>query len=152
MTFFGRDPSPSEIRVSVLEQKLQTFDEISKQMLTKLEQAVDKISESNANISQILIRHEERIDRGAEANNTIIQLINKTEREIKQEVKEGESALWGRVRDNEKSIDELKKTRWVWVGALVAASFFFSQLRVVDRIFPHPNGKPPHHEYTLLKL
>jgi gas vesicle protein len=127
VSFLSKSVTSPDARLTVLEERLQSFDEISRQMLTKLEQAVDKISESNQSISRILARHEERIDRSAEANNSTIRLIEKTEQELKN-----------RISDTETSIDELKKTRWVWVGIVLASSFFFSQLRIGDRLFHHP--------------
>ena len=83
MSVFGNSDLPFKTRVSLLEEHLASYDEISKQMLSRLEQAVEKISESTRNISQILIRHEERIDRASEASAALIQLINKTENELK---------------------------------------------------------------------
>jgi hypothetical protein len=112
------------VRVSVLEERLQTFDEISRQMLNKLEQAVDKISESNRNISQILIRHEERIDRSAEANGTMLQLIHKTENELKAE-----------MINQQKQVEDLKRTRWIWAGIVIASSFFLGQSGTLSKIF-----------------
>jgi chromosome segregation ATPase len=123
--------SPYNVRVSVLEEKLQAYEEISKQMLSKLEQAVEKISESNTNISQILIRHEERIDRASEAESTILKLIEKTESELNQ-----------KIGDNSQEIEGLKKNRWLLAGIVIGITFILSQFRVFDYILPQP---PPDH-------
>jgi chromosome segregation ATPase len=131
----------NDTRVTVLEERLQTFDEISRQMLSKLEQAVDKISESNQNISRILIRHEERIDRSAEANGSMLQLIEKTEKDLES-----------RINNNDKEISDLKKTRWIWIGILSASTFFLTQFKIVDRLFPHtPTNSPAPYARTLDK-
>ncbi len=130
---FLNKPQPSyDVRVSVLEDRLQNFDEISRQMLNKLEQAVDKISESNRNISQILIRHEERIDRSAEANGTVLQLIHKTEGELKQE-----------ISNQQKQIEDLKKTRWIWAGIVIASSFFLGQSNMVSKVLHNLSVEAP---------
>lgn len=127
--------SPYNVRVSVLEEKLQAYEEISKQMLSKLEQAVEKISESNANISQILIRHEERIDRASEAENTLLKLIEKTEEDLSK-----------RIDTNSLEIDGLKKNRWLLSGIVIGITFILSQFRVFDYILPQP--PPDHHHAT----
>jgi hypothetical protein len=126
---------PYNVRVSVLEEKLQAYEEISKQMLSKLEQAVEKISESNTNISQILIRHEERIDRASEAESTILKLVDKTETELNQ-----------RIDANTAEIEGLKKNRWLLAGIVIGITFILSQFRVFDYILPQP--PPDHHHAT----
>jgi lipopolysaccharide biosynthesis regulator YciM len=127
--------SPYNVRVSVLEEKLQVYEDISKKMLSKLEQAVEKISESNANISQILIRHEERIDRASEAENTLLRLIEKTEEDLSD-----------RIDTNTSEIDGLKKNRWLLAGIVIGITFILSQFRVFDYILPQP--PPDHHHAT----
>lgn len=126
--------SPYNVRVSVLEEKLQVYEDISKKMLSKLEQAVEKISESNANISQILIRHEERIDRASEAENTLLRLIEKTEEDLSD-----------RIDTNTSEIDGLKKNRWLLAGIVIGITFILSQFRVFDYILPQP---PPNHHHA----
>ena len=48
-----------ESKVAVLESKLDIYEELSREMLAKLETAVAKISEGNARIAQILAKHDE---------------------------------------------------------------------------------------------
>ncbi len=124
---------------------MASYDEISKQMLNKLEQAVEKISESTRNISQILIRHEERIDRASEANAALIQLINKTENELNNKIEKTVEDVKEQVDANSIEIEDLKKGKWIWVGVVMAVSFFVSQLRIFDNIhLPLPLGRPGH--------
>lgn len=127
MDVFKGNGLPYNVRVSILEERLQAYDEVSKQMLTKLEQAVEKISESTRDISQILVRHEERIDRATETNSAIEKLIEKTETELSN-----------RIDQAENDIEDLKRNRWIWLGAIIASSFFLSQIRVFEYIMPPP--------------
>jgi gas vesicle protein len=126
-------PKPSispDARLTVLEERLQAFDELSRQMLSKLEQAVDKISESNQNISRILTRHEERIDRSAEANSATLKIIERTESDLKD-----------KIQTLETSIEDLKKTRWIWFGVVIAATFFINQFNLSQKLFhTEPNN------------
>lgn len=118
------------VRVSLLEERLRSYDEITRKMVEKLEQAVDKISESNILMSQIVIRHEE----------TMNGLIEKGELEVKylnaelKTVKEG-------LQGNTKAVDDLRRTRWVWVGILTAIGFLFTEVGGFKVIFPQ--GSPP---------
>jgi DNA repair exonuclease SbcCD ATPase subunit len=118
-------------RITILEERLQSFDQISKQMLEKLEQAVDKISESNQNISLILTRHEERLDRSAEANSSTLRLIERTEAELKE-----------KISGIEKSLEELKKTRWMFAGIVLAATLFLPHFDLAEKLFETEKPMP----------
>lgn len=141
MSFLENSNIPFKARVSLLEERLASYDEISKQMLSKLEQAVEKISESNSNISQILIRHEERIDRASEASTAILELIGKTEKELKEKIGTAQKSS----EDNKSEIDRLKNKSWLWAGIVMASSFFISQFRIVDMIIQQD---PPSNFYA----
>ena len=51
-----------ESKLAVLESKLGIYEDLSREMLAKLEAAVDKISEGNSRIATILAKHDERIE------------------------------------------------------------------------------------------
>lgn len=137
MSVFGSQEVPFKTRVSLLEERLSAYDEVSKQMLTKLEQAVEKISESNNNISQILIRHDERIEKAAEDSSDSLRNIEKTKTELKGEIK----AL----------SDNFSRTnRFIWMGLGMAAlsSVLLSQIELADFFFSPPSRTPPLHGYA----
>jgi hypothetical protein len=52
----------SQSKLDVLESKLGIYEQLSREMLDKLEIAVGKISESNQRIATILAKHDERIE------------------------------------------------------------------------------------------
>jgi len=147
VSIFSSPGVPFRTRVSLLEERLSSYDEISKQMLSKLEEAVKEISESNRNISQILIRHEERIDRASENNAAIVQLMSKTEAELKEKIEKSIGGIEDQVKTNSTSIEELKRGKWIWVGVVAASSFFLGQSKLLERIHipPVPNNNV---EYT----
>ena len=62
-------------KLAVLESKLDIYEDLSKEMLDKLERAVGTISENSNKIAIILERHEARLDEGDKANQAIIQMI-----------------------------------------------------------------------------
>ena len=51
-------------KLAVLESKLDIYEDLSKEMLDKLERAVGTISENSNKIAIILERHENRLDEG----------------------------------------------------------------------------------------
>ena len=63
----------SESKVAVLESKLDMYEELSREMLTKLETAVDKISEGNTQIATILAKHDERIEQSIKVTNLLLR-------------------------------------------------------------------------------
>ena len=62
-------------KLAVLESKLDIYEDLSKEMLDKLERAVSTISENSNKIAIVLERHENRLDEGDKANQAIIQMI-----------------------------------------------------------------------------
>ena len=97
---FGKD-------LSVLEAKFQIYEDLSKEMLDKLERAVDKISEGNQSVALILERHENRLEQVDKADAAILELIRSANEKI--------SVV-------EKKIEELSKFRWYTMGVVAAAT------------------------------
>jgi hypothetical protein len=93
--------------ISVLEAKFSIYEDLSKEMLDKLERAVDKISESNQNVALILERHESRFEQSDRADKAIMSLIERVEKKLD---------------DLETRVDAITKFRWVVVGVASAAA------------------------------
>ena len=114
---FGKD-------LEVLEAKFQIYEDLSKEMLDKLERAVDKISEGNQSVALILERHENRLEQSDRADTAIMELI--------KDVKTKLCVL-------EKKVEDLSKFRWITVGVVGAATLvigsatFFGNLLTVGR-------------------
>lgn len=72
---FGKD-------IQILEAKFSIYEDLSKEMLDKLERAVDKISESNMNVALILERHENRLEQSDRADTAIMELIKDVRNKI----------------------------------------------------------------------
>jgi FtsZ-binding cell division protein ZapB len=106
-----------ESKLAVLESKLNIYEDLSREMLSKLEAAVDKISEGNNRIATILAKHDERIDQSIKSDALIIKMVE----DIKEENKEDHQKVIERIEKLESIVDELKKFRWQF-GAIVAAA------------------------------
>ena len=62
-------------KLAVLESKLDIYEDLSKEMLEKLERAVFTISENSNKVSVILERHESRLDEATRSDQLIIKMI-----------------------------------------------------------------------------
>ena len=62
-------------KLDVLESKFQIYEDLSKEMLDKLERAVTTISDNSNKIAIVLERHENRLDEGERTNLTIMKMI-----------------------------------------------------------------------------
>lgn len=62
-------------KLEILESKLGIYEDLSKEMLAKLENAVSSIQENTNKTAIILERHENRLDEGDKANAAIIKMI-----------------------------------------------------------------------------
>ena len=62
-------------RLAVLESKLDIYEDLSKEMLDKLERAVGTISENSNRVAVILERHENRLDESERADKLIINML-----------------------------------------------------------------------------
>ena len=97
-------------KLAVLENKLDIYEDLSKEMLSKLENAVTSIQENTNKTAIILERHENRLDEGDKANQAIIKMI---EDHQKYDDRMFEN-IAGKIKDLEKKVE--KNNRFV-VGA-----------------------------------
>jgi len=62
-------------KLAVLESKLDIYEDLSKEMLDKLERAVGTISENSNRVAVILERHENRLNESERADKLIIGML-----------------------------------------------------------------------------
>ena len=108
----------SESKVAVLESKLDMYEELSREMLTKLETAVDKISEGNTQIATILAKHDERIEQSIKSDELIIKMID----EIKSTEEKNHKVIHDRIDRLQIEIKAFSKFRWQVGGVLVVGA------------------------------
>jgi septal ring factor EnvC (AmiA/AmiB activator) len=95
-------------KVAVLESKLDMYEDLSREMLSKLESAVEKISEGNNRIAQILTKHDERIEQSMKTDDLIIKMID----EVKSESEKDHKIIHERIDKIEQNINALSKFKW----------------------------------------
>ena len=104
-------------KLAVLESKLGIYEDLSREMLAKLEAAVDKISEGNSRIATILAKHDERIEQSIKTDELLIKMID----EVKDSNEKEHEEISDRFDKLEKKIEELSKFRWQ-LGGIVAVA------------------------------
>ena len=93
-------------KIQVLESKLDIYEDLSREMLSRLENAVDKISENSNRVALVLERHEARLDEGERTNEAIMKLVERVEEKI------------DKVEDR---VNQLSRFRWISIGIGTAA-------------------------------
>lgn len=99
-------------KIAVLESKLAMYEDLSREMLQKLETAVDKISEGNNRIANVLTKHDERIDQNYKTDQLIIKMVD----ELKNENKDHSNIVGKRIDKLEEDVQEIGKIKWMTVG------------------------------------
>ena len=105
-------------KVAVLESKLDMYEDLSREMLSKLENAVDKISEGNNRIAQILTKHDERIEQSMKTDTLIIKMID----ELKETEDKNNKVIHDRIDRLQVDLKTLSKFRWQVGGVLIVVA------------------------------
>jgi hypothetical protein len=88
-------------RLAVLESKLDIYEDLSKEMLDKLERAVGTISENSNRVAVILERHENRLDESERADKLIIGMLD----EMKERHEKDTVIINERISKIQKKVD-----------------------------------------------
>jgi ElaB/YqjD/DUF883 family membrane-anchored ribosome-binding protein len=129
-----------ESKLAVLESKLNIYEDLSREMLSKLEAAVEKISEGNNRIAMILTKHDERIEQAIKTDDLIVKMIE----EVKEQNSKEHASVIKRLEAVERTSEELSRFKWQTV-ALSGAAILVIGLVVpfIDNMISRPyNGGP----------
>jgi hypothetical protein len=109
-----------EIRVAVLEQKLEDVKDI----IVKIDNAIEKLSEVNSNVSKMLAVHEERITKQEESDSILFAKIDK----LRDKVDSDYDIIVSRVSLIEKRV-------WMAIGAIACLTFLMNT-KIVQFLTP----------------
>ena len=122
-------------KVAVLESKLNIYEDLSREMLSKLEAAVEKISEGNNRIAQILTKHDERIEQSMKTDALIIKMVD----EMKESNKQDHIVVNDKIKELQDNIDSFAKFRWqAGAAAAVLALLVGAGSRIVPFFLTPP--------------
>tara|TARA_B100002019_G_C21157307_1_gene541401 strand:- start:71 stop:526 length:456 start_codon:yes stop_codon:yes gene_type:complete len=110
-------------KLAVLESKLDIYEDLSKEMLDKLERAVGTISENSNKIAVILERHENRLDESERTDQLIIKMME----EMKDTHVRDREIIHERITTLTKKVDYNAKFV-VGAGAVLATLITFLQV------------------------
>jgi len=102
-------------KLAVLESKLGIYEDLSKEMLDKLERAVTTISDNSNKIAIVLERHENRLDDSERSDQLIIKMIE----EMKKQEEKNHNILHDRIDRIQKKVDSNQKFV-IGAGAVLA--------------------------------
>lgn len=126
------------IKIAVLEQKLIDFSSI----VGKLDNAIEKLSEVNTNITKMLAVHNERIEQCNKTDNLIVKMIDDLKDENEKEHKEVKQ----KIIDLETKIEGLSKTKWTAIGIGTILVLFVSfGPKLISSFIHSPAPSSPHH-------
>ena len=128
----------SNAKVEVLESKLDMYEDLSREMLTKLESAVEKISEGNNRIAQILTKHDERIEQSMKTDTLIIKMID----ELKETEERNNTIIHERIDRLQVEIKAFSKFRWQIGGVLIVGALMIGAGSRIAPIFLTPEPQP----------
>tara|TARA_B100001939_G_scaffold323423_1_gene314639 strand:+ start:1609 stop:2043 length:435 start_codon:yes stop_codon:yes gene_type:complete len=114
-------------KLAVLESKLNIYEDLSKEMLDKLERAVTTISDNSNKIAVVLERHENRLDESERADDLILKMLE----EIKERHEKDTETIHGRITTIQKKVDT--NARFV-IGAGAVLATLVAVLQVVPPI------------------
>jgi hypothetical protein len=114
-----------EIKVAILEQKLEDLKDI----IIKIDDAIEKLSEVNSNVTKMLAVHEQRITKQEETDNILFAKIDK----LRDKVDRDYDALVTRVQTVEKRV-------WMAIGAIACITFFANNTRIIEILTPAPEA------------
>ena len=119
-----------EIKVAVLEQKLEDVKDI----IIKIDNAIQKLSEVNSNVSKMLAVHEERITKQEETDNILFAKIDK----LRDKVDGDYDRIVSRVQIIEKRV-------WIAIGALACLTFLIRVPAALQILTPQPQSSIMEH-------
>ena len=114
-------------KLAVLESKLNIYEDLSKEMLDKLEKAVGTISENSNRIAIILERHENRLDESERTDDLILKMLE----EMKERHDKDNETIHSRITTLQKKVDTNAK---FVIGAGAVLATLVAVLQVVPPI------------------
>jgi len=110
-------------KLAVLESKLNIYEDLSKEMLDKLERAVTTISDNSNKIAIVLERHENRLDDSEKSDQLILKLME----DMKDQEDKNHKILHERIDRIQKKVDSNQKFV-IGAGAVLATLGLIAQI------------------------
>ena len=116
-------PAPLETKVAVIEEKLIVHE----QMMSRIDTAIEKITEVNSNVSKMLAVHEEKINTNEKVDNILFTKID----QLSSKMDSDHNIVLSKIQDLEKNV-------WIGIGIVFCLSFIIQNSNFVGKILTLP--------------
>jgi len=130
--------SEEAVKIAVLEQKLLDFSNVVK----KLDDAIEKISEVNSNVIKMLAVHDEKIEQCNRSDDLIVKMVDGL-REVNDK---DHKQVMERVEKIELRVEEINKIKWMTVGCGVLLVVLTGALASLASGWWTPSEMQQHHQ------
>lgn len=139
---------PVDVKAAVLDQKVSDLKEI----VLKLEEAIERINDVNSNVTKMLVAHEERINNNEHNTQALFEKvweINKSNDSIDKKIMEVEKKFNDEhqtVKDSIRTIQVSTSAAFlvvVFAGFIITNNHFFSNLLELGKPDQTPLTNPP---------
>lgn len=108
-----------ETKVAILEEKIHTTD----QLMQRIDSAIEKLSEVNANVTKMLIVHEEKINNNEKVDGILFSKID----QLKDKMDRDHNIVLNKLLGLEKKV-------WVGIGAIAVVSLMINNSEMLSNI------------------
>lgn len=130
--------SEEAVKLAVLEQKLLDFSNI----VHKLDDAIEKLSEVNSNIMKMLAVHNERIEQCHKSDDIIVKMIDG----VKGDNHNDHIQVIKRIESIEEKVQEINKIKWMTAGCGVLLVVLAGAISSLASGWWTPSEMQQHHQ------
>ena len=116
-------PAPLETKVAVLEERMAVHE----QMMSRIDTAIEKLSEVNSNVSKMLAVHEEKISANEKVDNILFTKID----QLGSKMDSDHNVVLSKIQDLEKKV-------WIGIGVVSCVTFIISNTSFVEQLLTRP--------------
>jgi hypothetical protein len=116
-------PAPLETKVAVLEERLAVHE----QMMSRIDTAIEKLSEVNSNVSKMLAVHEEKIGTNEKVDDILFTKID----QLSSKMDSDHNVVLSKIQDLEKKV-------WIGIGLVFCVSFIVTNSSFIEKMLTPP--------------
>jgi len=132
-------------QLDLLQKELATVQSEVKSLTsvsTKLDTAIEKLTDVSSSIKSMLAVHEEKLNRAEEIDGELFSQIESRRQELTADIKELHSRLNSNTKELRECINNLsnqikqqERFKWLFIGGAMALGFFLSNVQILDKLF-----------------
>jgi len=119
------EKEPDSVKLAVLEEKVFNMVEV----ISKLDDTIDKLSDLSANVSKMLAVHEEKLE-----------FARETAAETAKDIEELEERIDQRLNSHSSRLKIVERRIWIGLGIILACVAVLQSEIVTSRLLEQPNA------------